>query len=117
MSQGVDTRLCLPKTAWPPTFINEESNRPYPPTAQIAIQEGENLAQNLVSLVRGEGVKEKFVPHLKGAVASLGKGEAIGLVGDKKLFGTSASLMKKVIDHRYLYLLGGLPLLVKKSKL
>ena len=20
MSQGVDTRLCLPKTAWPPTF-------------------------------------------------------------------------------------------------
>lgn len=98
-------------------IINEESNRPYPPTAQIAIQEGENLAQNLVSLVRGEGVKEKFVPHLKGAVASLGKGEAIGLVGDKKLFGTSASLMKKVIDHRYLYLLGGLPLLVKKSKL
>ena len=22
MSQGVDTRLCLPKTAWPPTLIN-----------------------------------------------------------------------------------------------
>ena len=21
MSQGVDTRLCLPKTAWPPTFF------------------------------------------------------------------------------------------------
>ena len=21
MSQGVDTRLCLPKTAWPPTFL------------------------------------------------------------------------------------------------
>ena len=21
MSQGVDTRLCLPKTAWPPTYV------------------------------------------------------------------------------------------------
>ena len=21
MSQGVDTRLCLPKTAWPPTWV------------------------------------------------------------------------------------------------
>lgn len=96
-------------------IFNEENGRPYPPTAQIAIQEGENLAKNLVSILRG-GELTKFVPNLKGAVASLGRGEAIGLVGNKKIFGSTASLMKKVIDHRYLFMLGGLGLLMKKSK-
>jgi NADH dehydrogenase len=97
-------------------IINEETNRPYPPTAQIAIQQGENLAQNLVAVIRG-GEMKPFVPALKGTVASLGKGEAIGLVGDKKIYGNTAALMKKVIDNRSLYLLGGLSLVLKKVKL
>ena len=36
-------------------IINEEINRPYPPTAQIAIQQGYNIAHNLTVLVRGKG--------------------------------------------------------------
>ena len=96
-------------------LINPEG-RPYPPTAQIAIQQGENCAANLVSLIRG-GQLEGFVPSLKGTVASLGKGEAIGIIGSKKIFGSTAAVMKKVIDLRYFYILGGLGLLLKKSKL
>lgn len=96
--------------------INQENNRPYPPTAQIAIQQGETLAENLVNTLRGTGQMKKFTPHLKGTVASLGKGEAIGIVGNKKIFGSTASLMKKVIDYRYLYMVGGLSLVMKKSK-
>ncbi|WCN38448.1 NAD(P)/FAD-dependent oxidoreductase [Aneurinibacillus uraniidurans] len=98
-------------------IINEEINRPYPPTAQIAIQQGENLGDNLVALVRGGSELKPFVPSLKGTVASLGKNEAIGLVGDKKIYGSTAALMKKVIDNRSLFLLGGLPLVMKKVKL
>jgi NADH dehydrogenase len=90
--------------------------RPFPPTAQIAIQQGENCAANLVSLIRG-GQLAGFVPSLKGTVASLGKGEAIGIVGSKKIFGSTAAIMKKVIDLRYFYILGGLGLLLKKSKI
>lgn len=97
-------------------IINEEVNRPYPPTAQIAIQQGENLGDNLIALIRG-GQLKPFVPSLKGTVASLGKNEAIGLVGDKKIYGSTAALMKKVIDNRSLFLLGGLPLVLKKVKL
>lgn len=42
----------------------------------------------------------------------------IGVVfGDRKLFGRSASIMKKVIDNRYLLKLGGVGLLLKKGKL
>ncbi|MEW9674010.1 NAD(P)/FAD-dependent oxidoreductase [Ammoniphilus sp. 3BR4] len=96
-------------------IFNEENGRPYPPTAQIAIQQGENLAKNLVNLYRGSPLM-KFVPSLKGTVASIGKREAIGVVGSKKIFGTSAAMMKKVIDYRYFYMLGGFGLLLKKMK-
>ncbi|NGP46628.1 NAD(P)/FAD-dependent oxidoreductase [Bacillaceae bacterium SIJ1] len=99
-------------------IINEEINRPYPPTAQIAIQQAQTVARNLASLIRGEEALETFTPDLKGTVASLGEGEAIGVImGDKKLFGKTASMMKKVIDNRYLYLLGGVPMVLKKGKL
>jgi NADH dehydrogenase len=98
-------------------IIDEEANRPYPPTAQIAIQQAYTIGRNLKSLINGKSELETFKPDIKGTVASLGKGEAIGKVGNKKLFGATASAMKKVIDNRYLYLLGGIPMVVKKGKL
>lgn len=96
--------------------LNEENGRPYPPTAQIAVQQGEHIAENLVNLLHGNELK-KFAPKLKGTVASIGKGEAIGMVGNRKICGTSASLMKKIIDHCYLYRLGGVGLLLEKMKM
>ncbi|MCF6409050.1 NAD(P)/FAD-dependent oxidoreductase [Pseudalkalibacillus salsuginis] len=97
-------------------IINEEINRPYPPTAQIAIQQAFTVGRNLKALINGTKT-ETFVPEIKGTVASLGKGEAIGKVGNKKLYGATAAAMKKIIDNRYLFLLGGIPLVVKKGKL
>ena len=98
-------------------IINEEINRPYPPTAQIAIQQAYTVSNNLKKLIKGETNLEEFKPDIKGTVASLGGKEAIGVVGDRKLYGNSASAMKKIIDNRYLYLLGGMPLVLKKGKL
>ena len=99
-------------------IINEEINRPYPPTAQIAIQQAPVCADNLVALVRGnESDLKTFTPDIKGTVCSLGEDDAIGVVGDKKLFGTTASFMKRVIDNRYLFKLGGPSLVLKKGKL
>ncbi|RDY71878.1 NAD(P)/FAD-dependent oxidoreductase [Halobacillus trueperi] len=98
--------------------MNEETERPYPPTAQIAIQQAEQTAANLTRLIRGEDHLEPFEPDLKGTVASLGHNDAIGVVfDDKKLFGWSATAMKKIIDNRYLLKLGGVPLVLKKGKL
>ncbi|ANX13403.1 NADH dehydrogenase [Fictibacillus arsenicus] len=97
-------------------IIDEEANRPYPPTAQIAIQQAYTIGRNIKALMNG-GKLEEFKPDIKGTVASLGKGEAIGKVGNKKLFGATASAMKKVIDNRYLFLLGGVPMVIKKGKL
>ncbi|HDX9580477.1 TPA: NAD(P)/FAD-dependent oxidoreductase [Bacillus pseudomycoides] len=98
-------------------LINEEINRPYPPTAQIAIQQGYNIAHNLAVLIRGKCEMKKFVFDNKGTVCSLGHDDAIGVVMGKKLTGWKASVMKKVIDNRYLFILGGPLLVLKKGKL
>lgn len=97
------------------SVVFNDQGRPYPPTAQIATQQGEVCAHNLVSSIRNDKL-EKFVPEIRGVVASLGKGEAIGLVFEKKLTGGLAALMKKVIDMRYLYIIGGISLVLRKGK-
>ncbi|MFE8702360.1 NAD(P)/FAD-dependent oxidoreductase [Cytobacillus sp. FJAT-54145] len=96
-------------------MINEEINRPYPPTAQIAMQQGEVCARNLLALVRG-GELEAFKPDIKGTVCSLGEDDAIGVAFGKKLYGSKASFMKKMIDNRALYMVGGPSLVLKKGK-
>ena len=96
--------------------INEEINRPYPPTAQIAMQQGEVVARNLAALVRNKSELESFTFDNKGTVCSLGEDDAIGVVFGKKLTGAKASFMKKVIDNRSLYMIGGAGLVLKKGK-
>ncbi|MBO8156744.1 MAG: NAD(P)/FAD-dependent oxidoreductase [Bacillaceae bacterium] len=97
--------------------FNKENERPYPPTAQIAIQMAETAAKNLKSLIRGSSELEAFEPEIKGTVASLGEDDAIGVVfNGTKLYGWKAVFMKRVIDNRYLFKLGGLGLLLKKGK-
>lgn len=95
--------------------INEETNRPYPPTAQMAMQQGEQTAKNLVSLIRN-GELEDFVFENKGTVCSLGEDDGIAVVFGKKLTGFKAAFMKKVVDNRALYLIGGPSLVLKKGK-
>lgn len=97
-------------------IINEEINRPYPPTAQIAMQEGITVAKNIAKLIRNQNDLDKFVPDIKGTVCSLGDHNAIGVVYGKKLVGTPASFMKKVIDNRALLMIGGISLMLKKGK-
>ena len=75
-------------------MFNDEG-RPYPPTAQMATQQGQHLARNLVALIR-DGQLTPFKFETKGTVASLGKGEAIGIVGKRKLYGWTAAQMKKL---------------------
>ena len=97
-------------------MINEEINRPYPPTAQIAMQQGDVCANNIIALIKGQPTSE-FVPDLKGSICSLGEGDAIGDVFGKKLTGKKASFMKKIVDNRALFLIGGPLLVLKKGKL
>lgn len=89
--------------------------RPYPPTAQIAMQQGVICAHNLVASIRNQALKQ-FEFKNKGTVASLGKNEAIGIAFGKKYKGYFAAWLKKLIDIRYLFIIGGIPLVLRKGK-
>ena len=89
--------------------------RPYPPTAQIAMQQGVTCAHNLVASIRNQPLK-KFEFSNKGVVASLGKGEAVGIAFGKKYKGRVAAWLKKLVDLRYLFIIGGIPLVLRKGK-
>ncbi|WLV25599.1 NAD(P)/FAD-dependent oxidoreductase [Aciduricibacillus chroicocephali] len=96
--------------------MNEETGRPYPPTAQIAIQEADTAAANIKALLYGEPLQD-FVFDNKGTVASLGKKDAMGTIFEgTKLYGRKAVYMKQIIDNRSLYIIGGPKLILKKGK-
>ncbi|WP_028547373.1 NAD(P)/FAD-dependent oxidoreductase [Paenibacillus sp. UNC451MF] len=97
------------------SIVMNPEGRPYPPTAQISMQQADVCAHNLVASIRGEQLKS-FEYQSKGTVASLGRGEAIGIVGSRKIKGGAAAVMKKIVDMRYLYIIGGIPLVLKKGR-
>lgn len=97
------------------SLILSAEGRPYPPTAQMAMQQGVNCAKNISLLIRGKSL-EKFRFNHKGTVASLGKGEAIAVVNGKKWKGWKAAQLKKAVDIRYLYKIGGIPLVIQKGR-
>lgn len=98
-------------------IMNENTGMSYPPTAQIAIQESSVVAHNVKALLDGHDRLDSFEPNILGTVASLGHTDAIGVVlGNYKLYGWKATVMKKIIDNRYLLKLGGIGLLMRKGK-
>lgn len=96
------------------SIVFSEDGKPLPPTAQLAIAQADALAVNLVAQLRGQPLRT-FQYKSKGTVASLGKGEAIGIVAKYKVKGSVAAVLKKVIDLRYLYIIGGIPLVLRKG--
>ncbi|MBD7969675.1 NAD(P)/FAD-dependent oxidoreductase [Paenibacillus gallinarum] len=97
------------------SLVLNKDGRPYPPTAQIAMQQGVNCAKNIALSIRGKHLI-KFTFSHKGTVASLGKGEAIAIVNGKKWKGWKAAQLKKAVDIRYLYVIGGIPLVLQKGR-
>jgi len=97
-------------------IIDEETGESFPPTAQIALQQGITCAKNVLSLIRNKTELEKFEPHIRGIVCALGKENAVGVVYGKKVFGSKALFLKKMIDNRALYMIGRSSLILKKGR-
>ncbi|UWF56266.1 NAD(P)/FAD-dependent oxidoreductase [Staphylococcus hyicus] len=96
-------------------FIPEGQDRPLPTTAQIAMQQGEHVAKNIQHILKGEPT-ENFTYVDRGTVASLGKHDGVGLVYGREITGKKAAFMKRVIDTRAIFKIGGLGLAYKKGK-
>ena len=87
-------------------FFPENEDRPYPTTAQIALQMGEVSAKNIVHQIKNEKTEE-FKYHNRGTVASLGNKDAFGTSFGMNFKGYIASVMKKMIDDLSLIETGG----------
>ena len=80
-----------------------EDGRPFPPTAQIAWQMGEQTGYNLYAFLENKSFKE-FSQVNSGTLASLGRKDAVAQIGANSipLKGLPASLMKEASNVRYL---------------
>ena len=91
------------------------AKRPYPTTAQIALQMGHVSAENILRQIEGKPT-ETFQYRNLGTVASLGNCNAFGTPLGMKLHGYLASVTKKMIDDLSLYETGGLQELLACGK-
>ena len=96
-------------------FIPSGEERPLPTTAQIAMQQGEHTAKNIKNVLEGQPTQE-FDYVDRGTVCSLGAHDGVGVVYGKDIQGKKAAFMKKVIDTRAVFKLGGIGLAFKKGK-
>lgn len=96
--------------------MNNEASRPWPTTAQIAMQLAEHTAKNIQLSLNGEKL-EPFSYNDRGTVCSLGSKDGIGLVMGREIKGRKAAFMKRVIDSRAIFKIGGPMLAVSKGKM
>ncbi|HEX6593136.1 MAG TPA: NAD(P)/FAD-dependent oxidoreductase [Bacillota bacterium] len=110
---GEENIFIIGDCAW---VMDEEAGHPFPPTAQAAMQHAETCANNIKALLYNRPL-ENFVFDDKGTVASLGVNDGVGsIMSRQKLTGKPAAAMKKLVDNRALFLIGGPKLVLKKGK-
>lgn len=111
----VDKYLRLPK--YPNVFalgdcayILDSQNKPYPPTAQHAIQEAKTVSKNLISLISGNKQFSMFDYSSKGSMAKIGKRDGVAKMLGINLTGFAAWFVWKQ------YYLSTLPVMEKRIR-
>jgi NADH dehydrogenase len=86
-----------------------------PPTAQLAVQQGDWVARALNSLIRGDKM-EPYHPRIEGILLSIGRSHALGIVRGHHVTGKLAGMLKDFIAYRHIYKIGGLSLALRKFR-
>lgn len=95
-------------------FKDEKSGRFFPPTAQIAREQGKYLAKVFKILLSNphnpQGKISPFIFTPKGSICSLGESYALGNLGIFEIKGKSASALKKIVESLWDLQLKGIAL-------
>lgn len=86
------------------------------PTAQLSAQMGDFVALMLSQTLKGKKFKKGFKFKHRGTVCAIGHTDAVGIVYGKELAGELAAFMKNTIENRWLFGLGGFPVVFKKGQ-
>ena len=89
--------------------IDEKSQRPSPPSAQLAVAQAETVARNIHARITGRRI-EVYRAHVTGEAVSLGAGDGVAWVGPARFSGNPAQWLKAFIARRYLWETGGFEL-------
>ena len=92
--------------------VDGANGRPVPPTAHVAMVQGDIVAENIVAMLRGTPMK-KYVFNRAGEIVTLGKTNAVGDLFGFKFSGFLAKFMKKVVHWWYLHSIGGFRILLQ----
>ena len=92
--------------------VDAASGKSMPPTAHVAMVQGDIVAENIVAVLRGTPMK-KYVYNRVGEIVTLGKTNAVGDLFGLKFSGFLAKFMKKVVHWWYLHSIGGFSLLLE----
>ncbi len=80
--------------------VNPETGRALPPLAQVALEEGETVASNLLAEIEGRPL-ESFTFHDKGFVVSVGARRGVAAVAGYSFGGRLAHALKDAIEWEY----------------
>ena len=94
-------------------LTQDSSGRPMPPTAWLAVQHGQAIAENIQRALKGLELRicKITTPAL---ILSIGRRQAIGIVYGKRLSGAFTGFIKDALAFRHIYNIGGISLVVKK---
>jgi NADH dehydrogenase len=86
------------------------------PCGQLAAQQGKYAARQ-ISADLNDDVEQPYIPHLDGLLISLGSYAGVGTVGPVWVRQLIARVMKIGAETRYLFNIGGLPLVLARGLL
>lgn len=81
-------------------FVDEKSQKPAPMLAQVAVQQGEVIAHNIVADILGRA-KKPYQLKLKGVIVPLGGQYAILKIGNVVLRGFFVWVLRRLVDLWY----------------
>ncbi|WP_319524492.1 NAD(P)/FAD-dependent oxidoreductase [uncultured Desulfosarcina sp.] len=94
-------------------MVTDARGVPMPPTAWIAVQHGQSIAENIHRHFAGKDMQPCSATS-PAVILSMGRREALGIVYGKRISGATAGLLKDMLAFRYLYGIGGLALVMRK---
>jgi NADH dehydrogenase len=69
------------------SIMDEQTGKPYPPTAQHAVREAKVVSDNIISSIKGDSSQRTFVFTSKGSMAKIGKRNGVALLMGKRISG------------------------------
>lgn len=94
--------------------LDPKTQKFFPPTAQIALRQGEYLARALKARVNKENFTQEFSFESLGVFCALGRRYAVGMTRKRLLQGRAALWISKIIKMKWWYKIGGIMLALRR---